>query len=450
MRLRRAGGTVSALGLCLAVSPAGAQVPDGPEFQVNSYTTGAQDRPSVAVAADGAFVVVWESDGSPGNDSSQESIQGQRYAANGSPQGAQFQVNSYTTYFQSSPDVALAADGGFVVVWESNGSGGTDDSSRSIQGQRFAADASPQGAQFQVNSYGTGNQTSPAVAITANGDFVVAWDSDGSPGTDSSDASIQAQRFAANGSPQGAQFQVNTYTTSYQYAPSVAAASDGDFVVVWESYGSYGDSDGGSIQAQRYASDGSLQGGQFQVNTYTTSSQIGPQVAAGEDGSFVVAFRSEGSFGTDTDGSSTQARRYGANGSPQGAEIQVNTYTTAPQRFTVVAAKANGEFVVGWVSDASPGTDSSYRSIQARQFGPGGLPLGSQFQVNTYTTDTQNFPAIATNDDQFVVVWQSPGSSGTDSSDTSIQAQRYLPEPEASIALVAGLAVLLALRARRR
>jgi hypothetical protein len=38
----------------------------------------------------------------------------------------------------------------------------------------------------------------------------------------------------------GTEFQVNTWTTGYQREPSVAADSNGDFVVVWESYGQYG------------------------------------------------------------------------------------------------------------------------------------------------------------------------------------------------------------------
>jgi hypothetical protein len=430
--------------------PANAQVPAGGEIQVNSYTTGIQSHPSVAMAADGTFVVVWDSDGSPGNDTSQQSIQAQRYAADGSPQAVQFQVNTYTTGFQSSPFVAAAPGGDFVVVWESNGSFGTDNSNQSIQGQRYAANGSPQGGQFQVNGYITGTQSAPTVASSASGDFVVVWDSVGSPGTDSSFASIQAQRFASNGSPQGAQFQVNSYTTSYQYEPSVAAASDGDFVVVWESEGSSGtDSDQTSIHGQRFDSIGSPQGAQFQVNTYTTSYQIGASVSAAADGSFIVVWRSDGSFGTDTDGTSTQGRRYAADGTPLGAQFQVNSYTTSLQRFTAVAAKGNGEFVVAWVSDASGGTDTSYRSIQGQRFTASGMPAGNQFQANTYTTGTQNFPAVATNDGQFVVAWDGDGSAGTDSSSDSVHAQRYLPEPEGPLGLAAGLALLLRLRARR-
>ena len=47
---------------------------------------------------------------------------------------------------------------------------------------------------------------------------------------------------------------MNTYTTSHQGYSSVAAGLSGEFVVVWESKGSYGsDSSGYSIQGQRFS-----------------------------------------------------------------------------------------------------------------------------------------------------------------------------------------------------
>ena len=35
--------------------------PDGDEFQVNTYTTGYQKKPAVGMGSDGAFIVTWES-----------------------------------------------------------------------------------------------------------------------------------------------------------------------------------------------------------------------------------------------------------------------------------------------------------------------------------------------------------------------------------------------------
>jgi hypothetical protein len=54
-----------------------------------------------------------------------------------SPQGTQFQVNTYATSTQRSPSVASDGRGGFVVVWVSSDGDGTDHAA-SIQGQRFA------------------------------------------------------------------------------------------------------------------------------------------------------------------------------------------------------------------------------------------------------------------------------------------------------------------------
>jgi hypothetical protein len=267
---------------------------------------------SVAAAADGDFVVVWTSATSSGGDTSTNSIQARRYASDGSALGTQFQVNTYTTSQQIEPAVSLASNEDFLVVWRSAGSLGSDTSLDSIQGQRYASNGSAQGGQFQVNSYTTDLQSVPSAASAAGGGFVVAWQSYGSYGTDTDAQSIQAQRYASDGSAQGAEFQVNTYTTYYQLRPTVTAASDGDFVVVWSSSGSFGTDAGNpySIQGQRFASTGVPQGVQFQVNTYTTSNQDNSSVASSPAGDFVVVWQSLGSSGTDTSNNSIQSQRY--------------------------------------------------------------------------------------------------------------------------------------------
>ncbi len=62
------------------------------------------------------------------------------------------QVNTYTAQDQTSPSVALDDDGNLVVVWASEGSGGSDTSGSSIQGQRFAAGGSTFDGESQANS----------------------------------------------------------------------------------------------------------------------------------------------------------------------------------------------------------------------------------------------------------------------------------------------------------
>jgi hypothetical protein len=398
--------------------------PIGNQFQVNSYTTSDQGYPAVALDSNGDFVVVWQSNLGSGTDTS-NSIQGQRYNSAGTPQGSQFQVNTYTTDNQFSPAVAMDSDGDFIVIWVSYGSSGTDTSSWSIQGQRYNSFGAPQGSQFQVNNYTTSLQSSPAVALDSEGDFVVVWESNGSNGPDSDSSSIQGQRYNNAGTPQDSQFQVNSYTTNNQNFPAIALDSDGDFVVVWRSYGSSSDPGNNSIQGQRYNSAGTPQGSQFQVNSYTTGDQTHPAVSLDSDGNFVVVWTSNGSSGSDTNFYSIQGQRYNSTGTFQGAQFQVNSYTTSDQHYPAVALDSDGDFAVVWRSNGSSGSDTNFYSIQGQHYNSAGTLLGTQFQVNSYTTYSQSHPAIAIDSEgNFVIVWQSAGSSGGDT-DSSIQGQRF-------------------------
>ena len=66
-------------------SPIEAQRPLGDEFQVNTYTTFFQDRPGLAVNANGDFVVAWRSY----HDGDGTGVFGQRFGSDGSPVGRQ-------------------------------------------------------------------------------------------------------------------------------------------------------------------------------------------------------------------------------------------------------------------------------------------------------------------------------------------------------------------------
>ena len=133
---------LASLAVGMAAGPLAAQPHplDLADFQVNTYTTSYQTYTAVASDAAGNFVVVWESFGSAGGDTSNESVQARRYAADGTALDAEnLQVNTYGTNFQGEPAVAMDADGNFAVVWTSSVSGSDDTSGWSIQGRRFAA-----------------------------------------------------------------------------------------------------------------------------------------------------------------------------------------------------------------------------------------------------------------------------------------------------------------------
>ena len=202
--------------LCSACPLAG-QLPVGSEFAASSIAAAISQDAAVESAPDGSFVVVWNSSASTGTDTHLSSIQARRFSADGAPTGAAFQVNTFTTGAQVQPAVAIDSDGEFVVVWASNGSPGSDAGSYSVQAQRYDANGAPAGGQFQLNSFITGRQDDPHVAYLPSGEFVVAWTSAGSAGTDPSPSqSVQLRRFDTAGAPLAPELQVNSYTTGNQ------------------------------------------------------------------------------------------------------------------------------------------------------------------------------------------------------------------------------------------
>ncbi|NGX62437.1 MAG: hypothetical protein K940chlam9_01934 [Chlamydiae bacterium] len=103
-----------------------------------------------------------------------------------------------------------------------------------------------------------------------------------------------------------------------------------------------------------------------------------------------------------------------------GSEFQVNTYTTNYQRNPSVASLNDGGFVVTW---NSLGQDGDRDGIYGQRYASSGVKSGVEFQVNTYTTSDQDFPSVAPlNDEGFVVTWYSDGQDGDQQ---GIYGQRY-------------------------
>ena len=386
-----------------------AQFRRGNEFQVNTYTTGSQSNVSVATEADGDFIVAWESSAS--QDGSGFSIVARRYSSSGAPFAGEFQVNTFTTGSQFSPSVATLASGDFVIAWRSP----QDNSNYGVFARRFSSTGAPLANEFQVNTYTLFQQRFPRIAADDDGDFVIAWQT--FPNQDGSGYGISAQRFSSAGAFLGTEFQVNTYTPGYQRYPSVAVSASGDFLVAWQSAGQ--DGSGFGVFAQRFSSAGSPLAAEFQVNSYTLNNQSSVSVAAVDDDGFVVAWESSGS--QDGVGYGVFGRRLSSAGAPLAAEFQINTYTPAEQFGPTVAVEPDGDFVVTWTSGA--GQDGSANGIFARRFSSAGLPQATEFQVNTYSTNTQRTPSVAAGvDGDFVVAWW---SSNQDGSYYGVFAQRF-------------------------
>ncbi|MEH1821952.1 MAG: cadherin-like domain-containing protein [Nostoc sp.] len=278
-----------------------AGVAQGSEFRVNSTTSGDQNNSTIAIDTVGDFVISWT-----GQDASGRGIYAQRYNSAGVAQGSEFRVNSTTSGDQNSSTVAIDADGDFVISWTSYGQNGQE--YYGIYAQRYNSAGVAQGSEFQVNTTTTTSpyQLTPTIAMDAGGDFVISW-----TGKDGFGYGIYAQRYNSSGVAQGSEFQVNNTTIADQKNPTVAMDANGDFVISWQSYGQDGDNNG--IYARRYNSSGVAQGSEFQVNNTTTDNQSNPSVAIAADGNFVISWQS---FGQDTSSDGIYAQLYRNNGAP--------------------------------------------------------------------------------------------------------------------------------------
>ena len=96
---------------------------------------------------------------------------------------------------------------------------------------------------------------------------------------------------------------------------------------------------------------------------------------------------------------------------PVGDEFQVNTYTTGIQVKSAVDLNSEGAFVVVWESLDQDG--ESY-GVFGQWFDSLGSPQGVEFQVNSHTSGSQGTPAVAAHSSgNFVVVWDSDFQDGS-------------------------------------
>ncbi|WP_135078546.1 Ig-like domain-containing protein [Terasakiella sp. SH-1] len=497
----------------------------GSEFQVNSYTSSVQHLASISNLKDGGFIVTWSSHKQDGSD---YGIFAQRYDSNGVRVGREFHVNTVHTWGQQYyNDVVGLADGGFVVAWETYGYDGANDG---ILAQRYDAAGNQSGSYFLVNDYHSGDQNQPSITSLEDGSLVMTWQSAGNDGdsngiaqkvfaaevsnenlvgTEGNDVLISgAGADTLNGSAgsdllkgqSGAdklsggsgddilnggagndvldggsgddvavlsgnqadyQLRYDKATDHWTVLHVVTGeedslsnietirfadglmdltsvpVSDGGSIILnpgdiasWK-LGAIGGADGsdeGSDVTLTYALDGvadadgwvAMDNGRVRIVDANTGSYEFEAHAngSGED-SFTYTVMDEVGNVTYAD----MAVGVGLNSGPlvlnEGSEQQVNSFTSGSQQSPNVAALEGGGYVVVWDSPQ----DGSSSGIYGQRYDGAGHKVGGEFQINTYTSSTQREPSVVgLNDGGFVVTWD---SYGQDSSDYGIYGQRY-------------------------
>ena len=269
---------------------------------------------------------------------------------------------------------------------------GSDGSSEGIYARRYDANGQPLAGEILVNLYTDSRQKIPCIAMSSNGDFVIVWES---YYHSTHDWYTRGQLYNSSGTPVGGEFIISQ--ESHGFPPDVAMDDSGDFVVIFEKGPGY------YVYMRMYNANGTAKGSAVDVsgNLYARSY---PSIGMAGGGNYVVAWTYDSESGSYSN-PDVYAKRYDSSGSAIGAVFVVNTYTDGGQWLPSVAMNDDGDFTVLW----------DMGNIYGQRYKSDGTSVGDEFQINTYIVSEQRYADVAMKDNsEFVVVWQSNGQDGSD------------------------------------
>ncbi|HKV12867.1 MAG TPA: PPC domain-containing protein [Thermoanaerobaculia bacterium] len=122
-----------------------------------------------------------------------------------------------------------------------------DGANRGVFAQLYNGAGNPRTPRFRVSVQPVGIDSTFAVASDGDG-FLVAWDDVGDP------PQVHARLISAAGTPIGAPFRADPFNSRTQRHPAVAAGPEGSFLVAWEGYWpGASEAEGVDVLAQRFA-----------------------------------------------------------------------------------------------------------------------------------------------------------------------------------------------------
>jgi hypothetical protein len=318
-------------------------------FCANKTVTGDQINPKVQLLADDKLITVWQSSIAGTPDIYARLAKGTTTKATKttsavSSYGTNFftidlRVNTYTKDQQIDPAVAALPDGSAIITWSSYGQ---DGSMWGVYGRKISGTGvfSP---EFQVNQYTQYNQRKSSVTALANGQFVICWISEQERFFNSVD--VYARVFTAAGKPVTDEIAVNSGTYPCD-APDVAPLNDGGFTVVWAQRDMEVATNSWDVWGRAFTASGSPEVADFRINTFLFGDQYRPKIAAGPSGSFVVWT----SMGQDGSREGVFGRFLQGGTAVAGQEMQINTTTISQQLHPAVAWNGINNFLVVWSS----------------------------------------------------------------------------------------------------
>lgn len=255
----------------------------------------------------------------------------------------------------------------------------------------WSVPAVPGQAQFIVNTYTDSDQVDSSGCTDADGNFVIVWTSvwcSNCTSQDGDESGVYGQRFARDGARLGGEFQIHQQIAGRQYGARVACAADGTFMVVWLTQPF-------DMSGRLFDRDGVPLGDEFPLEGDPIDGDWHHHLAIDHDaaGNFIVAW----DRGRTALGSNVFLRRFRADGSPAGVEMQVSQLESAST--PALTCRAGGDCVLAWSVGAEEG-------IVARRWSAADTPLGEEIQVSSGVFFTRYDPVVEVDPSGgFVIAW---------------------------------------------
>lgn len=359
------------------------------EFRLSSDNSATeQNRPTVAVAADGRFLVAWE-DLRNGNGD----IYFRSFSADGVALAQESAIGDDAIgAVQAEPDLVSDWFGYGYLVWKDYRQ----------QGYPFGPDvyfqkldsSGPIGTNRLITAeQPDSSRQSPAVGVSGWGRTMVVWSDLRNQNWD-----IYGQAMDAAGVFAGANRKLNDdVSTTPNHAPGTAVSAKGWSVVVWYD----GRSGNDDIYLQKCDSLGQPMGVNFRVNSDGgTTRQKFPAVAIGGTGTITVVW-TDWRSGTYPANPDIYGQRFDAALNRLGNNFKISLDgTQAAQRDPKVAADRMGNVVVVW-SDSAGGD----WNVVGQVFDASGKSVGANFAVNQIQAGRQVFPDVALDGHRMYLVW---------------------------------------------
>jgi hypothetical protein len=251
-------------------------------------------------------------------------------------------ASSTTQRPRGSPKIGMDTSGGIVVVWHDEG--GQPNGLMQIYGRGYNANGSSRFSVKALNATATGDQRAPALAVAADGDFVVAWQDDTN---ENKVYQVKARGFTANGAVRVGQHTVNAVSSGQQVLPAIAMDAQKRYVVTWQD-----DSNDNRVYQIKLrgfsATNGQERISQRTVNTDSSGQQLSPQIAMAPSGAFAVTWADDRN---DNGIYQIRTRRYAASGSARTPKEETVNRVKHGQQSVPSIAMNSSKHIIAWRDD---------------------------------------------------------------------------------------------------